>query len=62
MVWKKIFNAHLKMWKYRDTAAKAARECGYKLMSWNGDIYYVGTDGKVYETNLTVEDLDGESE
>lgn len=55
--WKNVFNAHLIFWGHISKAGKAAKDAGYKYMSWNGYIYDLEKDEF---TSITIKELDQE--
>ena len=61
-LWRKIFDTANKgvRWGSVGEAAKAAREAGYPMMCWNGDIFAIADDGTVdlKKPLFTTEDLD----
>ncbi len=58
MNWSHVFNTDHKHWGHVDEALKAAKECGYKFMAWNGRVLQVHNG---WNSGITVEDLNAKT-
>lgn len=48
MTWKDVFNAAHGYWAHVGMALEAAGQAGYPMISWNGIVYEIKEDGKIY--------------